>query len=54
MKAVDMIFDRQVAKALADPVFDPTTQISSKYFWLIDLGVGGRYRAGLTVNIGME
>lgn len=41
---------RQIAIALAAPVFDPETQMAAKFFWRVepDLSVG------LTANIGME
>ena len=39
-----------VAIALADPVFDPERQITSKFFWYPERHIS----AGLTCNIGME
>lgn len=42
--------NRQVAFALANPVFDPTTQILPGHHWLAERLVV----AGLTVNLGME
>lgn len=41
---------KQVAYALAYPVFDPERQIVKGHFWLAE----PRISAGLTVNIGME
>ena len=41
---------RQVAWALAHPVFDPERQITGGHFWQAKT----RISAGLTVNIGME
>jgi hypothetical protein len=41
---------RQVAFALATPVFDPERQILPRHFWLAERNVS----AGLTVNIGLE
>lgn len=41
---------RQVAYALAHPVFNPERQIVKDHFWLAERLVS----AGLTVNIGME
>jgi hypothetical protein len=41
---------KQVEIALADPVFDPERQISSKFFWMPEQLIS----AGLTCNIGME
>lgn len=41
---------RQVAYALANPVFDPDTQIGPGHFWIPQKLV----TAGLTANIGME
>jgi len=41
----------QIEFALANPVFDPTRQITTGHFWRTsDLHIG----AGLTVNIGLE
>lgn len=42
--------NRQVAFALANPVFDPERQIVAGHFWEPARGAF----AGLTVNIGME
>lgn len=41
---------RQVAYALAHPVFDPLTQIVKGHFWMAERLIS----AGVTVNIGME
>lgn len=41
---------KQVAYALANPVFDPERQIVTRHFWMAERNVS----AGLTVNIGME
>ena len=41
---------KQVAFALAHPVFDPERQIIPGHFWWPERGVS----AGLTCNIGME
>lgn len=41
---------RQKALALAAPVFDPETQIVSRFFWWPERTIS----AGLTCNIGME
>jgi len=41
---------RQVAYALAHPVFDPERQIVRGHFWQPESHI----LAGLTVNIGME
>jgi hypothetical protein len=41
---------KQVAIALADPVFDPQRQISAKFFWMAERLIS----AGLICNIGME
>lgn len=41
---------KQVAWALAHPVFDPVRQIVRGHFWQ----ASPRISAGLTVNIGME
>ena len=41
--------NRHVQFALDHPVFDPDTQITLGHFWR-----ERSYRAGLTVNIGME
>jgi hypothetical protein len=42
--------NRNVAFALAHPVFDPHTQIRKGHFWLVNKEIS----AGLTVNIGLE
>jgi len=44
------MLDKQIAYALAHPVFDPLKQITAGHFWLVDKQIS----AGLTVNIGME
>ena len=41
---------RQVQIALSAPVFDPETQINSRFFWFPERLIS----AGLTCNIGME
>lgn len=41
---------KQVAFALAHPVFDPMTQITRGHHW----AAAPRISAGLTANIGME
>lgn len=41
---------KQIAYALAHPVFDPERQIVTGHFWLAERLVS----AGLTVNIGQE
>ena len=41
---------RQIEYALANPVFDPDTQITERNFWTIGKELG----VCLTVNIGME
>jgi hypothetical protein len=46
----EAIMHRQVAWALAHPVFDPERQITGGHFWQAKT----RISAGLTVNIGME
>lgn len=38
------------AVALASPIFDPATQIDSRFFWFPERLIS----AGLTCNIGME
>ena len=40
----------QVNVALAEPVFDPERQITTKFFWYPEPKIS----AGLTCNIGME
>jgi hypothetical protein len=42
--------DPQIAFALANPVFDPMTEIVAGHFWL----VADDMSAGLTVNLGLE
>jgi hypothetical protein len=41
---------RQIAIALAAPVFDPATQIVPQFFWRAEPDMS----VGLTANIGME
>lgn len=45
-----MMFPRQVAFALAHPVYDPERQIKTGHYWVC----GDSMTACLTVNIGME
>lgn len=42
--------NRNVAFALAHPVFNPETQITRGHYWRLDASMS----ACLTVNIGME
>lgn len=42
--------NRQISYALANPVFDPLTQITAGHFEMVERLVS----VGLTVNIGME
>ena len=41
---------RQIATALARPIFDPQRDIDARYFWFPERLTS----AGLTCNIGME
>jgi hypothetical protein len=45
-----MPMHRQAVYALANPVFDPETQIGAGHFWAPERLIS----SGLTVNIGME
>jgi len=47
--ALNML-DRQIAFALAPPVFDPMKQIVTGHGWMVDSHTSGM----LTVNIGLE